>query len=125
MNKELNDRLNKINSEDNFFVIFIILIILSYIANQFEKSYLINEVEKDQVSYYYLQVFIFFVVVIINLYYVYSSYNGVKSSLMSNDLKQIKYETLIFVSSLFALVAGILILYVAVNDTEIDAEISL
>lgn len=44
MNDELNNRLQEIENEDSIFGIFVILIILSYVANEFEKRYFI---EKD------------------------------------------------------------------------------
>lgn len=125
MNDELNNRLQEIKNEDSIFGIFVILIILSYVANEFEKRYFIRKDDNDKYIYYYLQSFIFSVIVIINLYYVFLSYNDVRSFLLKKDSKDKNYAILTFVSSLFALVAGIIILYVVISDTEIDAEISL
>lgn len=59
MDNDLNERLGKIVIEYNFFVLFIFLIVLAFIANNYEKNYFIYKDDDDKKKYYYLQVFIF------------------------------------------------------------------
>lgn len=125
MNNEIRDRLKEIEVEDFVFMIFIVIILLSYIANNYEKNYFINGVEEEKIKYYYLQIFIFLVVVIVNIYYVWVSYKSVSSLSLDKNYKTRKYASLTLTASLFALVAGLIVLYIAVTDTDIDAEISL
>ena len=56
MNSEIENRLREINIEDIVFVIFIIIIVMSYIANEIEKKYFIYRDERDKNRYYYLQI---------------------------------------------------------------------
>ena len=125
MDSELKKRINEINTENVVFLIFIILIIMSYVANSFEKKYFLYSDNSYKKIYYYIQVVIFFVVVSVNLYYVYISYLEVANLSRCSSYKKIKYAYLDYYASIFALLAGLILLYVAVDDVDIDTEISL
>ena len=125
MDSELKKRINEINTENVVFLIFIILIIMSYVANSFEKKYFLYSDNSYKKIYYYIQVVIFFVVVSVNLYYVYISYLEVANLSWCSSYKKIKYAYLDYYASIFALIAGLILLYVAIDDVDIDTEISL
>jgi len=125
MDNELRERIKQIENENIVFGIFIFLIILSYIANKREINYFVNGSEEDKVTYYYIIVFVFVIVVIINIYYVYVSYKEVISLREQGYSKRKKYAELNLIASLVALVASSILLYIAVTDTELDAEVSL
>ena len=125
MDSELKKRINEINTENVVFLIFIILIIMSYVANSFEKKYFLYSDNSYKKIYYYIQVVIFFVVVSVNLYYVYISYLEVANLSRCSSYKKIKYAYLDYYASIFALIAGLILLYVAIDDVDIDTEISL
>ena len=125
MDNELRSRLQEIKNEDVILLIFIILIIITYIANQHERNYFVNRVESSKKIYYYLQIIVFLSVVIINLYYIALSYQEVTNLPPNSSYKRRKYANLSLTASLVALVAGLIILYIAITDTEIDAEITL
>lgn len=125
MDSELKKRINEINTENVVFLIFIILIIMSYVANSFEKKYFLYSDNSYKKIYYYIQVVIFFVVVSVNLYYVYISYLEVANLSWCSSYKKRKYAYLDYYASIFALIAGLILLYVAVDDVDIDTEISL
>ena len=125
MNSEIEERLRQIDNEDRIFVIFIIIIVLSYVANGFEKKYFLEGLEGDKKRYYYLQIFIFVSVVLVNIYYVMISYKEVDGLRNEEYSNRKKYANLGLIASLFALVAGLIILYISITDTEIDAEITL
>ena len=125
MNDELMKRLNEINNEDIILGVFVFLIVLTYIANQAERNYFVNGVEEDKYKYYYLMVFVFFMVVLINIYFVVISYKEVVSLQNEQYSNKVKYANLTFIASIVALVAGLIILYIAITDRNIDAEISL
>ena len=125
MDSELKKRINEINTENVVFLIFIILIIMSYVANSFEKKYFLYSDNSYKKIYYYIQVVIFFVVVSVNLYYVYISYLEVANLSRCSSYKKIKYAYLDYYASIFALIAGLILLYVAIVDVDIETEISL
>ena len=125
MDNELRKRLKEIEIEDIVLGIFVVVIILSYIANQIEKNYFINRNELDKKRYYYIQIIVFLIVVIVNIYYVVISYYELSSLSLYDSSKRKKYAYLDFVAGLFALVAVFIIFYIAITDKDIDAEISL
>lgn len=125
MNTELNERFREIAVEDNFFVLFIILIVFAFIANDYEKKYFINKNDSDKTIYYYLQIFIFSIVVLVNIYYVYTNYLGVVNLRDVSNNRKKKFSELNLLASIFALIAGSILLYIAIVDVDIDAEISL
>ena len=125
MNNELEKRLREINTEDMIFIVFIVIIILSYIANDYEKKYFINGDDNDRLRYYHIQIFVFFIVVIINIYYVLSSYKELVDLSCDVSYKKRKYAYLDLVAGIFALIATSIILYIVISDKDIEAEISI
>lgn len=125
MNNELEKRLSEINTEDMIFIVFIVIIILSYVANEYEKKYFINGDDNDRLRYYYLQIFVFLIVVIINIYYVLSSYKELVNLSCNVSYKKYKYAYLDLVAGIFALIATSIILYIVITDKDIEAEISI
>ena len=125
MDNELRERLRQIDIENIVFVIFIILLLLGYYANSREKDYFINKDKEAKEEYYHIIVFIFLVTVIISAYYTYSSYKDIVNLRYEDNSRRKTFANLSFISSLLALIASIILLYIAITDTEIDAEISL
>lgn len=125
MDNEIKGRLNLIKVENLFLLIFIFIIILSYIANWFEKEYFINKDNEDKEKYRNIQTFVFFIVVLINIYYVKISYDEFINLKNEDYSERKKYSNLSLIASLAALIASSIILYIAITDRNIDAEISL
>ena len=125
MDNELRKRLSEIEIEDVVLGIFVVVIILSYIANQIEKNYFINRCELDKRRYYYIQIIVFLIVLIVNFYYVLNSYYDLSTVSFYDSYKRKKYAYLDFIAGLFALVAIFIVFYIAITDKDIDAEISL
>lgn len=125
MSDEIINRLKEFDRENFMYVIFFIILVLSYIANIIEKEYFVKRSEENKIKYYCLQIFIFTIVVLINIYYVFNSYEDVVSLSLNDNMKTKNYAYLNLVASLAALVAGGILLYIAITDKEIDAEISL
>lgn len=125
MDNELRRRLEQIDIENFVFGIFIILILLAYYANSREKDYFINKNEEAKKEYYYIQIIIFSITVIISAYYVYDSYQEINYLRYDEYSKRKEYAYLSLIGSAAALIAGLIFLYIAITDTEIDAEISL
>ena len=125
MNNQLESRLKQIEIEDFVFLIFIILIFLAYYANTQEKNYFITGNKQSKQEYYYIQIIVFLVTVIISAYYLYESYKEANSLKYQAPSERKDYANLSFIGSFSALVAGLVFLYIAITDTEIDAEISL
>ena len=125
MDNDTIRRIKEIEFEDMVFVIFIVIIIMSYIANDFEKKYFVYKDEGDKESYYYLQIIIFLIIVVINIYYVLANLKEVSNLSWNDSYKRRKYAKLDLIASISALVATSIILYIAISDKDIESEITL
>ena len=125
MDNDTIRRIKEIEFEDMVFVIFIVIIIMSYIANDFEKKYFVYKDEGDKESYYYLQIIIFLIIVVINIYYVLANLKEVSNLSCNDSYKRRKYAKLDLIASISALVATSIILYIAITDKDIESEITL
>lgn len=125
MNNETFKRIKEIEFEDMVFVIFIVIIIMSYIANDFEKKFFLYRDEGSKKNYYYLQIIIFLIIIVINIYYVLASLKEVSNLSWNDSYKKQKYAYLDLVASISALITTSIILYIAITDKDIEAEITL
>ena len=123
MDKELVDRLKKLEIEEVIWLILIIIIVLSFIANNFEREYLIYQKEKSKKEYRYLLMIIFGIALCTYLYYFFDSIKDL-SNINSYREEKKKYIYLSFLSSLLIVIAGIILLYIAIMDEEIETELA-
>ena len=98
---------------------------MGYYANKKEIDFFLNENENSKREYYYIMIFIFLVVVIISGYYSYQGYIEVLNKKTKIYSKQKEYTNLNFISNTLALISALIYLYIAITDTNIEAEISL
>ena len=116
------EKLKEIQIEDLIWCIYIVLILLSIYSNHFEKRYYLYNDIKSKEDYRKLNIFIFSVAVIIYLYFV---DDGYKSLINSKTPKAKDLNTLNFTASALILVAGLIFLYIAINDKDLNTEIAL
>ena len=116
------EKLKEIQIEDIIWCIYIVLILLSIYSNHFEKRYYLYNDIKSKEDYRKLNIFIFSVAVIIYLYFV---SDGYKSLINSKTPKAKDLNTLNFTASALILVAGLIFLYIAINDKDLNTEIAL
>lgn len=122
--ESIEERLQEIKIEDYIWVIYIIIIILSWYANSKEEDYLINYNNKSKEEYRNIMIFIFAVLVIIYFYFTKDSYDGVKN-LRNSDTEKKKYLTYAsFIGSLLILISGVIFLFIAISDEDIDVELA-
>ena len=110
--------------EDYIWVIYIAIIITSWYANKYEKEYFAynNIVSKEK--YQRLIIFIFTVLVIIYFYFFKSSVNDIQNIKTTDSKKKKELTYLSYVGSLLILVSGIVFLYIALRDEDIDIELA-
>ncbi len=123
MNKELVDRLKKLEIEEVIWLILIGIIALSFYANEVERDYLIYQNEESKKEYQCLLVLIFGIALCTYLYYFLDSIKDIANIDSYRDEKK-KYVYLSFFSSLFIVLAGIILLYIALSDEEIETELA-
>lgn len=120
MNKDKLSKLEDIREENFIWIIYLIIIILSYYANSKETKYLLFDDEESKKEYQDLLILIFSILVIVYYHFAKSSYNDYKGldDNVSNDVKKLQLAS--FIGSLFVLISGIIFLYIAICDENID-----
>ena len=121
--KEKLDRLNDIKTENIIWVIYIFIIVLSFIANNYETNYIKYNDNKSKDDYRYLMLLIFSILVIVYFRILKDSLRDVKKTSYLNN-KVSKLNKLSFIGSLLVFISGIIFLYIIYNDTYIDVEIA-
>ena len=124
MNYDIYNKLKQIKIEDNIWIIYIGIIILSWYSNYLEKNYYIYNDLNSKQKYRYILIFIFTVLLIVYFYFLKSAYDDYKN-LKPDDSEQKKnLVTLSFLGSLFIFISGIIYLYIAYTDQALNVEIA-
>ena len=121
---ELSKKLNQLKIEDFIWVIYIIIIIISWYSNTLERKYFVYNDLKSRDKYRKLMIFIFSILIIIYLYFLKNSFNDIKN-LNYYDTEEKKNLTyLSFIASLLIAISGFIFLYIAIKDEDIDVELA-
>lgn len=124
LNSEVEEKLRQIKIENYIWIIYIIIIGISYYSNYLEKDYFVNNSIESKEKYRETLIVIFSILLIIYLYFTVDAYKSVQS-LKENDSKEKKdLVTLSFIGSLLILISGIIFLYVAYKDYNLDVELA-
>ena len=123
-NSELNDKVKELRSEEIIWLIYIGIIALSFYSNKLERDYFINNNVKSKEKYTNVMVFIFLVLLIVYMYFAKTSLDDVKNLNYndSNEKKNLTY--LSFMGSFLILISGVIFLYIAIQDENLDVELS-
>ena len=122
--EEINNRLKQIKIEDYIWLIYIGIIFLSWYSNNLERDYLINNNEISKEKYHNILVFIFLVLLIIYLYFFKGSLDDFLNLKFSDSEKKKELVTLAFIGMGLFVVGGIIFLYIAIEDKNIDVELA-
>ena len=123
-NKELEKRLKQLKIEDFIWIIYIGIIFFSLYSNTLERKYFIYNDVKSKNTYRNITIGIFTILVIVYFYFLVDSYNDVKSLNIKDSYKKKYLTKLSFAGSLLIFISGIIFLYIAYNDENIDVEIA-
>lgn len=122
--KDKLDRLNDIKIENFIWIIYIIIIILSYYANKIETKYILYNNQKDKEEYRKLLLIIFIILTIIYIFFTYESYKDVKELDDNDSMMKKKLTYLSALASTLILISGIIYLIIVLQDENIDLEIA-
>lgn len=120
---DVKSRLNEIKNENFIWLLYIGIIVLSYYSNYLEKDYFINKNEKSKEEYRNIIIIIFSILLVVYLYFFLDSYNGIKDLNKYNNEKKNKM-ILSFIGSTLILISGIIYLYLAYTDHDLDVELA-
>jgi hypothetical protein len=120
----INDRLRQIRNEDFIWIIYIGVIFLSYYSNYLERKFILFNDNYCKKKYRNIMIIIFSILVIVYLYFLYDSYNGVNGLNEFDTEKKKRLSYLSFLASLLIFISGIIFLYIAISDTDLNVEIA-
>jgi amino acid transporter len=122
--EDINRRINQINMENFIWIIYFFLIGLCLYANHFEKKYFYTKDETSKEKYRNLTIFIFIIAVIIYTYFFIDGYKDVKNMKETEETKVKNLNQLSLFASGLVLISGLLFLYIAIVDEELNVELA-
>lgn len=124
MDNELNDKLKQLKIEDFIWLIYIFIIFLSWYSNNLERKYFIYKDNESKEKYRKIMIFIFSILIVVYFYFLKDSYKDVfKVDIYSLDkIDNLKY--LSFIASLFIFISGLIFLYIAIKDEDLNVELA-
>ncbi len=121
-NKE--EILRTIEIENYIWFIYLVIIFLSFIANKEEVNYFINNDMQSKSNYRKLIIIIFSIALGIYYYFFVSGYKTYKN-LSPYDTESKKFfETINFIANILILISGVIFLFIAIFDEELETEIA-
>lgn len=124
MNYDLFNKLKQLKIENFIWVIYIGIIILSWYSNSLEKKYFIFNDLYSKDKYRHVTIFIFSILIIVYFYFLYDSYKDFKNLSNKDSCKKQNLVILSFIASLLIFISGLIFLYIAYKDQELDVEIA-
>ena len=119
---EISSRLKQIKIENIIFIIYFGIILLSLYSNKIEKKYLIYRDENDKIKYRRLLILIFVIAVIVYAYCFYDSYKSVNEESQNSEVN--RFNRLSFIASTLVLISGLIFLYIAYSDKNLNVELA-
>lgn len=120
----MENRLKEIKNENIIWIIYIGIIILSFYSNNLEKNYFIYNDNNSKEKYHKIMIFIFSILIIVYYYFLQDSYKSIKDLSKFDSLKKKNLTYLSFFASLLIFISGLIFLYIAFNDKDIDIELA-
>lgn len=120
---ETSRRLEQINKENKIWIIYFFIIGLCLYGNIFEKRYFLYGNNYDKEKYRRITIFIFCIAVIIYFYFFIDNYKDVEKNKDSNPRKK-TYNELSLLGSSLILISGLIFLYLAIVDKDLDVELA-
>ena len=122
--EELNSKLKDIKIEEFVWIIYIGIIIYSFYSNSLERKYLLTGNSLYKKKYRKTLIVIFSVLTIIYYYFFKDSYNSVINLKEDETEKTKNLVYLSYLASTLIFISGIIFLYIAYNDENMDVEIA-
>lgn len=117
-------RIKQIETENKIWIIYFFIIGLCLYGNKFEKQYFMYNDLAAKDKYRKISIFVFVIAIIIYIYFFLDNYKDVKNLDVFDSNRKKNLNKLSLLGSTFVLLSGLIFLYIAIVDTEIDVEIA-
>lgn len=121
---ELKEKLDELKTEDYIWLLYIGIIIISWYSNNVERKYFITRDLKSKEKYRRLMVLIFTILLVVYFYFTKSSYDDILKLKQSDSKSKKDLTYLSFLGSFLVLIIGIIFLYIAFKDENLDVELA-
>ena len=121
---ELKEKLDEFKTEDYIWLLYIGIIIISWYSNNVERKYFITGDLKSKEKYQRLMVLIFTILLVVYFYFTKSSYDDILKLKQSDSKSKKDLTYLSFLGSFLVLIRGIIFLYIAFKDENLDVELA-
>ena len=121
---DIEDRIKQINAEDIIWIIYLGIIALSFYSNYKERQFLINKDNSSKLKYEKINVLIFTILIVVYLYFLKESCNGLRELKPSDSIKKKRLVYLSFIASLLIAISGFIFLYIVLVDDDLDTEVA-
>ncbi|MCI8347503.1 MAG: hypothetical protein HFJ12_06135 [Bacilli bacterium] len=122
--EEKKELLNKIKAENIVWIIYFALIGLCLYGNKIEKHYVLYQDPYSKKKYRQITIFIFIVAITVYLYFFCDNYKDVSHLKATDSRKKKDLSKLSLLGSTLILLSGVIFLYIAIVDTDLDVEIA-
>ena len=122
--KAIDDKLKQLNIEDFIWVIYIGIIALSYYSNFLERKYYVFNDLDSKNKYRNIMILIFSILIVVYFYFLYDSYKSINDLKCGDSEKKKRLLYLSFLASLLIFISGIIFLYIAISDTDLNVELA-
>ena len=123
-NETINNKLKELKIEEGIWIIYLGIIFLSFYSNNLEKSYYLYKDLNCKKQYQEVMIIIFTILVLVYIYFFYSSYKEMKNINPLNNQKKNNLIYLSFIASFLLVISGLIYLYIAITDNNIDVELA-
>lgn len=122
--EKINNKLNQLKIENFIWVIYIGIIILSWYANSLEKKYFVFKDLYSKEKYRKIMILIFSILIIVYFYFLKDSYNDFKNLSSKDNCDKQNLVFLSFLASLLIFISGLIFLYIAYKDEDLEVELA-
>lgn len=121
---EKREILKKLKVEEDIWLIYLLIIGLSFYSNSVERKYYINDDLEAKEKYRKINILIFLIALIIYIYFFNDSYNDIKNLSSSDSYDKRFFNKASFTASTLILISGTILLFIAIYDENLSTELA-
>ena len=121
---ELSNKLHQLSIEDFIWIVYVGIIILSWYSNFLERDYFLNHNYRSKEKYRKSLIIIFLILNIVYYYFFMDSKRSFDQLKVNDSQKKKDLTHLSYVASSFILISGIIFLYIAFTDDDLNVELA-
>lgn len=119
-----NKIFKKLNIEENIWIIYLIIIALSFYGNSLERNFYKYRDNYSKEQYRKINIIIFLIALCVYIYFFKDSFNDVINLNNLDSYSKIFFNKANLTASTLILIAGTILLFIAIFDIELDTELA-